>query len=565
MRASFEEYNINTSDEVRAESVLLSMDIKALYPSMRDEVIVRAVRELILESDLKAVSVEYLEVGKYLRVVLSSEEIGDHGLTDVLPRRSKMSRRKLTTNCLDDGNWVPAKDRPDDQQRKLMLALAVSEGVRTVVGNHTYMVGDQIYLQTTGSPIGLDISSPISRAVMMLFDKLFLKKLREEGMTVSQYKRYVDDINTIIKGLEGQSTSDLVLRLKEIADSVLEGIEVEIDLPENHPDGKLPILDMKSWLDPSGNILYQHYEKSMASKQVISARSAHSESSKRAVHISECVRRMVNTSRRLDWTEYFVPALTNYMERMKKAGYRETYRRRVIMAALKVYDSKQKKDLADETPLNRPSGYKKVERRREKRRKKKDWAGKEYIAPIIVPATPNSELAKELQRVADEESDGKIRLKVVERGGKSVENHLVNVNPTGSDECGDEKCPFCAQPGGAGGGKICHKNKILYEAKCLKCPDSKYVGESDRNLFTRGKEHLKNKSGFIVKHQEEKHNSEPAEFEWRVLRTFRDPLSRQTAEAVSIRRHQGELLNSKAEFHQPPLVQVRSEVVRGIA
>ena len=47
------------------------------------------------------------------------------------------------------------------------------------------------------------------------------------------------------------------------------------------------------------------------------------------------------------------------------------------------------------------------------------------------------------------------------------------------------------------------------------------------------------------------------------MRTFRDPLTRH--EAVSIRRHQGELLNSKAEFHQPPLVQVRSEVVRGIA
>ena len=97
------------------------------------------------------------------------------------------------------------------------------------------MVGDQIYLQTTGSPIGLDISSPISRAVMMLFDKLFLEKLRERGMTVSQYKRYVDDINTIVKRLEGQSTSDLVLKMKEIADSVLEGIEVEIDLSENHP------------------------------------------------------------------------------------------------------------------------------------------------------------------------------------------------------------------------------------------------------------------------------------------------------------------------------------------
>ena len=59
--------------------------------------------------------------------------------------------------------------------------------------------------------------------------------LRERGITVSQYKRYVDDINTIVKRLEGQSTSDLVLKMKEIADSVLEGIEVEIDLSENHP------------------------------------------------------------------------------------------------------------------------------------------------------------------------------------------------------------------------------------------------------------------------------------------------------------------------------------------
>ena len=73
------------------------------------------------------------------------------------------------------------------------------------------------------------------------------------------------------------------------------------------------------------------------------------------------------------------------------------------MTALDIYDNKQKKDLADETPLNRPSGYKKIERRREKRKKKKDWAGKEYIAPIIIPATLNSKLAKELQRVAAKE------------------------------------------------------------------------------------------------------------------------------------------------------------------
>ena len=53
--------------------------------------------------------------------------------------------------------------------------------------------------------------------------------------------------------------------------------------------------------------------------------------------------------------------------------------------------------MREEVPLNRPSGYKKAERRRQKRRKKKNWTGGDYIAPIIVPATRNSELARRLQ------------------------------------------------------------------------------------------------------------------------------------------------------------------------
>ena len=50
--------------------------------------------------------------------------------------------------------------------------------------------------------------------------------------------------------------------------------------------------------------------------------------------------------------------------------------------------------------------------------------------------------------MAEEETDGKIRLKAVEPGGKSVEIHLVRVNPTGSDDCGGQKCEVCLQPGG---------------------------------------------------------------------------------------------------------------------
>ena len=60
-----------------------------------------------------------------------------------------------------------------------------------------------------------------------------------------------------------------------------------VDLPENFSSKKLPILDMKCWIDEEGVAQYMHYEKDVASKQIIPERSAHSNSNKRSVHISE--------------------------------------------------------------------------------------------------------------------------------------------------------------------------------------------------------------------------------------------------------------------------------------
>ena len=69
---------------------------------------------------------------------------------------------------------------------------------------------------------------------------------------------------------------------------------------------------------------------------------------------------------------------------------------------------------------------------------------------------------------------------------------------------------------------------------------------------------------FLHNHQVKQHNSEPADFDVKVIKSFKDPLSRQVTEAVLIKNHTGELLNSKSEFYQPPIVRVRSEVIRGV-
>ena len=182
------------------------------------------------------------------------------------------------------------------------------------------------------------------------------------------------------------------------------------------------------------------------------------------------------------------PVLQNYMERMMAAGYSENYRLGVLKTALAIYDDKVEKDKDGTTPLNRPKGYRKGERRAEKRRKRNSWGTKGgHTAPIIVPSTPNGELARRLRTIAESEAVPGLRFKVVERGGRKIVNQLQKTNPAGSPGCVKEDCPVCKQPGGGGGG--CHKNNVTYQYTCEK-DGAVYTGETGRNLYTRGLEHL---------------------------------------------------------------------------
>ena len=72
------------------------------------------------------------------------------------------------------------------------------------------------------------------------------------------------------------------------------------------------------------------------------------------------------------------------------------------------------------------------------------------------------------------------------------------------------------------------------------------------------------KKSFIFQHQTEKHQGQPENFKRKVLRSYKDCLSRQASEGIFISKIQGEILNSKSEFHQPAIVTIRREVSRGL-
>ena len=570
MRASFERFNTEVSEADRRKCKIISTDIKALYPSMRIKTAKVAVKEMILRSKQKIQNVDKWELVKMAAVVLSEEEIEEDSLQEVVPHR--LSGRKVTVSCLrssenDARCWSVPGSQPDEDQVLLLVALVMSHCVEVIMSNHTYKLGDKIFLQKDGGPIGLEATGAISRAYMLYYDRLYLKAVKEAGIRMLLYDRYIDDTQqAAVDDSDSEDEEIMGARLKAIGNNVIEGLEVEEDMPSRHIDKKLPILDMKVHIS-EGFIVYEHYEKEVSTKLVIAERSAHSAGSKRSVHISELVRRMLNSSRRLDWSASVAPVLEEYMRRMMAGGYSEKYRENVLRNALAVYDSKLKEDVEGKVPLNRPRGYKKAERRKEKRMKKRNWGTKGgHIAPIIVPSTPGGELARRLREVAEREAIPGLRFKIAERGGKTVGGQLQRPNPTESPGCQKEDCQVCRQPGGGGG--RCRKTNVTYKYRCKEC-GATYVGETSRNLYTRAGEHQhkfeKNKiNSFLHTHQEEDHQGDPPEFSISVVGSYRDPLSRQVAEAVQISNCEEKLLNSKAEFRQPPIVRGRREVNVGV-
>ena len=107
--------------------------------------------------------------------------------------------------------------------------------------------------------------------------------------------------------------------------------------------------------------------------------------------------------------------------------------------------------------------------------------------------------------------------------------------------------------------------------ECKLCPEgkAKYIGESSRNLYTRCREHVKKfeskktkLDSLINKHQINEHAGGEPNFKAKVTGVFKDTLSRQVSEGVSIRHGGQSVLNSKSEWHQPPLWRVMSEIVQ---
>ena len=143
-----------------------------------------------------------------------------------------------------------------------------------------------------------------------------------------------------------------------------------------------------------------------------------------------------------------------------------------------------------------------------------------------------------------------IRFKIVEKSGVTLEQILRRSNPWSGEKCGRLNCFQCKTDDGGN----CWRESVTYSLVCEECGEEvcKYFGESGRNGFSRGGEHLSNKEAddenksVLKLHSIHHHNGRlDINFSMKVTGLHSTSLDRQVTERVNIENFQGPILMNR--------------------
>ena len=299
----------------------------------------------------------------------------------------------------------------------------------------------------------------------------------------------------------------------------------------------------------------------MANKFVIRNDSAISARSKTNILIADLFRIMKTISRNCP-DEERKKKIQEFIKRMQFSGYPKKERAYVYTKAKRKYDECLRKHDADEQPFYRGKSWNFKERKEEKRVKRKTWYqnnGSE--ATFFVDATPNEELAETCRKAFKR---GGLKVKVIEKTGRTIRNALVRSNPFKESNCHQDSCKVCSLDSNV----HCKEREVLYKLSCqgtnkdnVPCSKIDYEGETSRSIGERFSEHdykynhhdnKVRKQSVFYEHVMKEHNGVNQPIKLEVTARFPgDAALRQAAEAVKIREDQP-ILNGKEEWTNQP-------------
>ena len=474
--------------------------------------------------------------------------------------------------------WVfPDISNIDLATKRKLVTEALRIVLLVLLQTHTYEFAGNLKLQKKGGPIGMELTGVVAQVFMVWWDRQLKQRLHNIGFEMKMHQRYVDDTNVVVKETpvgaryngeelvvndstiaedEGIPPDKRTMRiLQEVASYIHPSIRLTIDYPSKHAEGKVPMLDVRMWItevEGECKVVYEYYEKEMTTKAVIHARSAMATQTKRTVLTQKVLRILLRCSKHIRW-EVVCEHVNRFMKKMQYSGYTKTFRFNVVNSALNALKIIREKEASGIRPINRPKGWKRDEREKEKEEKKTKWYKRGgFDSVLFVPYTPEGRLKKLYQQ---EISKSGIRIKVVEKAGSSIKKKLQTSNPFKARQCGREECFVCS----SGGKGNCESIGVTYEIRCLsECNERNiYKGETADNAYTRGLQHKTNLNSRNItnsplwRHCREVHQGAMQEFQMNVTGTFRnDAMLRQITEAVQIdNTSPRQLMNTRTEWN----------------
>ena len=346
---------------------------------------------------------------------------------------------------------------------------------------HTYNYANTIKRQARGGPIGLDLTGGIAQVYMIWWNNELRRRLTNIGIHLCMKKCYVDDVNYGLpptppgaRYLDGELYIEEALTIQDtlvpddertmriilaVGNDIHESTQLEYDCPSKYDDNKMPILDLKVWVNEDNVIMHEFYAKDVSSKAVVHCNSALPENVKRTVLSQEGLRRLLNCSRQIPWDEK-AKHLTEFSKQLQFSGYNKSFRFHTIASSIKAYNTLRTREDDGERPLYRPRSWNESERREEKTKKKNEWFQKDgEVTVLFVPPTPNSMLTKALRVVA---AKSEIKMRIAERSGISLKRKFQRSNSFKPKNYDRDDC-FVCQTGGKGN---CDAEGVTYNIEC---------------------------------------------------------------------------------------------------
>ena len=278
---------------------------------------------------------------------------------------------------------------------------------------------------------------------------------------------------------------------------------------------------------------------------------------KRATMTNEVLRRLRNTRRDLPWS-VFADTISEFSNDMRDMGYGESFRGKVIKAALTGY--RRQCELADTgvRPLHRPRDYDVVNRRNKKLMSRDGaWLRPQHHLAAFYPATPDGWLVKGIAKIMREEGERVgLRIKVVEESGTSLGSLLTRPDLSGClyPDCRMEDSGPSHLRAGAN-----------YTGVCTIC-SRRYRGETGFSAHARINSHEKEirtndqrnsmAQHLTINHPAQRKNVDA--FSFMVVTAGERPLTRQLREAQKIANDipSGQLINGRNEHIAPAFQQM---------